>query len=73
MSGRDLHRAGAKLGFHKLISDDWNFTIDDWQNQNLADHRSVTLIVGIHGDRGVADIVSGRVVATVIEPSRFFN
>ncbi len=51
---RDLHRARALLGVGIFVSNNGNAAAHQRQDHVLADHVPVTLIVGMHGNGGVA-------------------
>ena len=53
--GRDLHRARALLGVGIFVGDDRDAAADQRQDHVLADQMLVALVVGMHGDRGVAE------------------
>ena len=52
---RDLHRAGALLRVGVFVGDDRDQPVDDRQPHLLADQGRVALVVGMHGDGGVAE------------------
>ena len=52
---RDLHRAGALLGIGIFVGDDGDAAADQRQDHVLADEMLVALVVGMHGDGGVAE------------------
>ena len=52
---RDLHRARALLGIRIFVGDDGDAAADQRQDHVLADERLVALVVGMHGDGGVAE------------------
>ena len=51
---RDLHAAGTEFAVHVIIGDDRNLAICEWQSQTLADQLRVTLVLGMHRHRDVA-------------------
>jgi hypothetical protein len=51
---RDLHAAGAEGGIYVLICDDRHEPSRDRQAHLATDQRTVALVVGVYGDRGVA-------------------
>jgi hypothetical protein len=52
---RDLDGAGAELAIDVRIGDDRDLAAEDRQAERLADQRGVALVLGMHGDRGVAE------------------
>ena len=52
---RDLDRAGAFLGVGIFVGDDRDAPADQRQDHVLADQMLVALVVGMHGDGGVAE------------------
>ena len=54
MRRRDLHAAGAEFAFDVFIGDDRDGAPRQWQRDHFADKRGVTRVLGIHGDRDVA-------------------
>ena len=52
---RDLDRARALLGVGIFVGDDRNPPADQRQDHVLADEMLVALVVGMHGDAGVAE------------------
>ena len=52
---RDLHRAGALLGIGIFVGDDGDAAADQRQDHMLADESLVALVVGMHGDGGIAE------------------
>ncbi len=51
---RDLDRAGAGRGIGIVVGDDRNAAVDQGQDRVLADEMLVALVVGMHGDAGIA-------------------
>ena len=52
---RDLHGAGAELAVDVLVGDDRNLAADRRQAHRAAHEATVALVVGMHGDGGVAE------------------
>ena len=52
---RDLHRARAFLRIGIVVGDDRNPAADQRQDHMLADQMPVTVVVGMHGNAGVAE------------------
>ena len=50
----DLHCAGAEFGVDVLVGDDRAVTVEERGSKRPADQMAVPLVVGVHGDRGVA-------------------
>ncbi len=51
---RDLHRARALVRIGIFIGDDRNFAADQRQDHVLADEIRVALVLGMHGNAGIA-------------------
>ena len=51
----DLHRARAELGVGVFVGDDRDAAADERQDHVLADEVLVALVLGVHGDAGVAE------------------
>ena len=64
----DLDAAGAELEVNVGVGDDRDLAVGERQLDALADHLLVTLVVGVHHHRGIAEHRLGRVVATVRLP-----
>ncbi len=52
---RDLHRAGAEGAVHVLVADDRQAPAEERQDRVPADEVAVSLVLRVHGDRGVAE------------------
>ena len=52
---RDLHRARAELGVGILVADDRDAAADERQDDVLADKMLVALVLGMDGNRDVAE------------------
>ncbi len=50
----NFHRAGAEFAIDVAVHDDRNFAIHQRQQHHLADQMLVALVLGMHGDRDVA-------------------
>ena len=53
--GRDLHAAAAECGVDVLVGDDRDRAIGQRQADRAADEVTVALVLGMHGDRGIAE------------------
>ena len=86
VAGRHLDAAGAEVHLDVVVSDDGYLAAHEGQDAGLADDVGVALVVGVHGDAGVAqhglgtrrgdDEVAGAVgerVAHVPEVARLVN
>jgi hypothetical protein len=51
----DLQTAGAELGLDVLVGDDRQVAADEREHRGLADQVRVTLVLGVHGDRGIGE------------------
>ena len=52
---RDLHGAGAEVALDDLVGDDRHVALDERDPDAPADERPVARVVGVDGDRGVAE------------------
>ena len=52
---RDLHRPGAEFPVHHVIGDDRQAPPDERQDCMAADQVTVPLVLGVHGDGGIAE------------------
>ena len=73
--GRDLDRAGAELGLRPVVGEDGDFAVRavvdgaQWQRDELADEvRCSAASFGLTATAVSPSMVSGRVVATTMEP-----
>ena len=67
---RHLHRARAELRLCQFIGDDGNLAVHQRQQNMLAVQMRVALVFLVHGNAVSPSMVSGRVVATVMNSSR---
>ena len=53
--GRDLHRARAEFQIDVVVGDDRDLAPDERENERLADHMLVPLVLGVDGDGRIAE------------------
>ncbi|CNM74069.1 Uncharacterised protein [Mycobacterium tuberculosis] len=54
VGGCDFDRAGAEFRVHVLVGDNGQLPVDEWVRQAGADQVTVALVIGMDGDRGIA-------------------
>ena len=69
VTGSHLHCPRPKLWIDRLLGNDGDVPLQDWQSGLLANQRFVPLILRVNGNRCIAEDCLGLVVATVIEAS----
>src|SRR5712692_10015020 len=55
MRRRDLDRAGTEFAIHRRVRDYRDFAPDQRQPHRFPNHPTITLVIGIHRDRGVTE------------------